>query len=365
MRPLQSPHNPTDPERSRGITRQDAFRPRRAALAWGVAASVSGHVAIAMLLASPLLWGASGSVHSWTSPSMDDRAREDEERVRLGIERSRAVTLTWLGFEEPEPHFAPLSETEQAAMTPTPGSPGEPGTPGLPAPSPSPSPTELAEAAPPEARPSESAPAETPEEGAGEATAAVPIEPDAHFLDADILLPTAKPSPALRQPAARPSDNPEPERESPETPPAPATPPVPSGGGGGGEGGEPGEPSDRASDAVSNEPTLVVEPGRPAAAEGLEILTDHIRWRRVDQHLAMPRNPTIAITFGPDGRPSLVEFVPDARGIRQSTGHRNVDETLINGVYRWRAQGARIDHLRRHGGPEVRIVLRILLVPER
>ncbi|TVQ61435.1 MAG: hypothetical protein EA378_08670 [Phycisphaerales bacterium] len=333
-------------------------------MAWSVAISVAGHVVIAACLASPLLWASAGSAGAWSGPPEPPNPDEDD-RTRLGIERSRTVTLTWLGYEDPEPHFAPWSETEQAALTPTPGEPGDPGSPGPLAPSAA-SPDASPPTPPaPATNPSEEAtPTPTPATGETEPST-VPVEPDVHFLDAELLLPTVKPGGEVRPAPPRPAREASERDPSPDTPPSPPMPPTPTGGGGGGSGGERGDPSDRASEAVSNEPTLVVDPGRPAAAEGLELLTDHIRWRRVDQHLARPRNPTIAITFDANGRPSLVEFVPDARGIRQSTGHRGIDETLINGVYRWRARGERIDQLQAEGGEGVRIVLRVLLVPER
>ena len=50
--------------------------------------------------------------------SLDEPAPpEAEDESRLGIERSRRVTVNWLGFADPTPHRARESELEQAALS--------------------------------------------------------------------------------------------------------------------------------------------------------------------------------------------------------------------------------------------------------
>jgi len=81
-----------------------------------------------------------------------DPAERRQEEVRLGIDRSSATTLNWIGYEEYERHLAELAEVEQAAyrLAAASGSSGEASTlvpPSPPAPSvavsPDPSPLPL------------------------------------------------------------------------------------------------------------------------------------------------------------------------------------------------------------------------------
>jgi len=333
-----TPHNLTpaiprvDPRRAPA---GDTFVPPRSGLVLGAGLSVAGHLGLALLVAVPAFWGGGSAGGAWA-------AEAAEERVVLGMDRARAVTLTWLGYEdpEPEPHLARLSETDQAALTPTPGQAALPSLPPTP------------EASEPAPSMSSASGGELPEAGS-----------DAPLYEADLVLPESGGERPGRVAPVRPEGDGERESRGEATPESPPTPPTPPGEGAGREG-RPGEGSERASDATSTEPTLVVDPGRPASAQGLEILTDHIRWSIIDLRLARPRNPTVAMTFDMSGRPTLVEFVPDEHGVRRSTGHNGVDETLINAMYRWRARGERLEEMRQRGETDVRIVLRVRLVAE-
>lgn len=105
-------------------------------------------------------------------------------------------------------------------------------------------------------------------------------------------------------------------------------------------GDKPGERDDREADASATLDSIDVIPGRPAAAKGLRIQTSRPQWSMTTKLTARPGNPSIRITFGPTGRVSSAEFV---RG--KSTGYPDVDQPLLNAIYRWTARGEAIDKL--------------------
>lgn len=105
-------------------------------------------------------------------------------------------------------------------------------------------------------------------------------------------------------------------------------------------GDKPGEKDDREADASAIVDSIEVVPGKPAAAKGLRIQTSRPQWSMTTKLTARPRNPTIRITFGPTGRVTSAEFV---RG--KATGYTEVDQPLLNAIYRWTARGEAIDKL--------------------
>lgn len=130
-------------------------------LAAGAGVSLLLHVAAAMALAInvPGFWASPG--RELQSADLPTPVPPEPPRVRPGIERSKEVTINWLGFERPTPHEAALSTVEQAALNPE--------TPGVPVEAEAvPRPTTTA-AAPP--------PAETPADAASPAPAPVEATP--------------------------------------------------------------------------------------------------------------------------------------------------------------------------------------------
>ncbi len=312
----------------------------------------------------------------------------------LGIESSPHKTETWLGFADPTEHKARRAEVEQAAMDPTPGAGGNAaGAPSIPKPSeqaaeavpppptptvtpptadpavpvqprPAPSdalpqlepvapsqPTPEPQSVPPPVKAPEEQPALKPDEVIAPAPSSVQSEIEAPVgavpprppepappTPPDPLPPTPTAAPP-EKPAVQPVDTPtatEPKEAAEKSPqqaaPSPAKPTVPPGNAPPGE--RPGEKSDRQSTPSALKDTIEVVPGRPAAGQGLEIKTVRPRWSDTTRLVAVPRNPVVRVTFAKSGRVSSVIF---AAG--QNTGWNDVDEPLLDAIYRWTAKG--------------------------
>lgn len=259
----------------------------------------------------------------------EPEARRPVEQ-RLGLEKSRNVTINWLGFEQPTEHSAPEADVEQAELTREPtGTPAE-----TPAPSP---PRETAQQQPEEPSETKTAhPAATPA-AVVEATAGA-VAAAGEWL---VRLPTevAKLAAMIDPPAPQPV-----EPDAPSEPPTEHTPTVASPTPSPAPTGDDGLASQKDADATAFEQTLEVRPGQPAAAEGLQINTVRPRWRYTTLLTASPRNPTVLITFGRDGRVKRAEFAVRGGKVLHS-GERDVDEPLLNAIYQWTAAGKAIEAL--------------------
>lgn len=297
------------------------------------------HIAAAVVVVA----GISGVQPTESPETRDDLAANppvvpepEKPRVRLGIERSNAATITWIGFETPTPHSAPEADTEQPALTRD-------------APSPPPQVAQIHAEGTFSTEQNGSSP--RPEEAEGEQPAAAMVTAEAAPRPVADPLTLAE---ALRDratpiveavlkglAAARPESTPveevrEAERAGTEAAthaPAPASaaaPPVPR---------EPtAEQSPRESDPFALEKPVVVHPGRPAAAEGLEIETRHLRLSLYSQVIAPPGRVRVLATFNRQGRVTDVEFV-------KRTGIAVIDEPILNCVFSWRARGRALEAL--------------------
>lgn len=292
-------------------------------LGMGVVVSVLLHAGGAVMLA----WAPGGADASGLRLPEPDPARpRPTPEVRPGVERSSAVSVTWLGFSDPTPHEAPLSETEQAAMSPAPASRAAEPAPPVP-----PSPTALASEAPRPAVPAEPG---APRGGGIDA----PRSPEAE-------LPDQPPAPQL---AAAPSPRPLPEQTAPqaadeaestrvptsraEIAEAPSEPRTPS------PAGTPGEVADKEATAASTRPPIRVEPGRPVAAEGLDIKTVRPRWTTLTRLTIVPKNPLVLVRFNKAGVVARAELT-------RSSGSSQVDGPLLDSIYLWRASGRALEEL--------------------
>lgn len=283
----------------------------------------------------------------------------------LGLEESPHQTNTWLGFADPTEHKAPLATVDQAEMNPAPGAGGDakepaptnpssqpplpdthptPDNPESPTPSTQPPPRQpQVDPAPdpqPEPRPTEvPPPAPTPVEAPAPTPAAaapqiIPEQPPPQPEELSVPA-NDKAGPPLES-----TLGPRPQEPAEQTPPPPASPPPPVSSrdqipaGKPVKGDRPGEKSDRESTAASVNETVEVVPGRPAAAKGLEIKTIRPRWTETTKLVAVPRNPVVRVTFARSGRVSNAEFTAG-----QNTGWRDVDEPLLDAIYRWTAKG--------------------------
>ena len=293
--------------------------------------------------------------------AMLDQAQELDEPVP-GIQDSTSVSINWLGFAEPTETSGQVSETEQPALSMAPmGEPSEQ------------APAEESEALR-QSAPSQRAPVGPAQ---GEAlTAATPTAPE-----------DLNPAPSL---AIKPQES---DRVVPAgqgalqlnpwgLPPAPERVEGPPAGGsesdsdamdqGQGSQSRPeegaqsgaddiqGMPSDRESVATAlKEATNLTQWSKPLARKGLEIKTVRPRFRTATLLTRLPRNPVVMVSFGPGGRVVHAEFVRDGRRIYNS-GSRDVDEPLLDAVYKWRATGKELESLGKDERIEfaIRIMLR-------
>ncbi|MCL4221566.1 MAG: hypothetical protein KJZ65_09355 [Phycisphaerales bacterium] len=247
---------------------------------------------------------------------------------RLGIERSNAVTVTWVGFESPTEHQAPLSQVEQAMLTPAPGL----------------SPLASAEPAP-QAPPAEVSPPTPAAQPSPRATQTQPTPPPAPGVPLEVLAPVAIAPPAptsdrALEPTQTPSAPTEPVTPTRPEQTQPATPPTPSES----ASGRPGLQDPRESDAAALKRPLEYKPGKPIAGEGIEITTVRPNFGTTVRMLANPDNPLVVIDFGPDGRVRHARFARNATRTL-NTGNPYVDGAILDAIYRWKARGKAIDEL--------------------
>lgn len=262
-----------------------------------IAASILLHLTLAAFLAPRL-----AELEASATP-LRPVDRKPAPHATLGIERSPAVTMTWLGYEEAKPHEAPKADVEQAAFT-----------------------LKSARAA---IAQSAAQASERAVQMLGSLRAAFVLA--ARTMPAgEVPITAAEPVPATPDPpdaAANPAGAPSGAAE----PSPPADP---------GEAGEPGEASDRESDAASLEPPAEAVLGQPVAAEGLEIKT-----RRPDLSITArlrggARNPVVHITFGRNGRVLRADYKEG-----MTTGNTELDTGLRASIFTWTATGENLEKI--------------------
>ncbi len=314
----------------------------------GLWISLSGHIFFAMGfvrygpdLVSDQLTRVSKRTETPAHKPTTEEPEKLPRTIRLGLAKSEANTLTWLGFEEATEHAAPVGMVEQSQMTLQPagpqarperaaGGPVEPSPPQA-APSP-PSPPDLLQQ--PQQR-----------QAADAAAAMAELRQRAAELSQELV--SASPNPAKTEPGQRTPEPPKPQPAAPPTPPIPTaqpTPQTPPATAPGEGGGLPGIQSDKESTAVAIKQAPTVRPGQVAAAQGLEIKTRVPRWTITTLMTLKPRNPTVLITFRRDCTVRNVEFAR-AGGMEYSTGHESWDQPLLNAIYGWTASGKPLSEL--------------------
>jgi len=280
-------------------------------------------------------------------------------KIRAGIERSDHNTLTWLGFEEPEPHEAKEDLQDQAAFSPEP-LPGEPDPPQVPVQG-AETPVQPAEEAleQPTQEPTEEHPPEPPapqpeSEVKQEESTQIDLDPVVEQglrAGAPVMItPPIEESPEPIEDVFEPIE-PRPVNLSAASPsPSAAQPPQPQGvqeptdgqereRAGGAQTRDALE-SEKESSATSRITPVRVRPGRPAAAQGLDITTVRPQWPLVTRLSAMPRDPVLWVRFNREGRVDDAGFVEG-----RSTGDNRVDGPLLDAIFRWTAKGKAIDAL--------------------
>jgi len=233
--------------------------------------------------------------------------RPEPEPTPLGLDRSRTVSVSWLGFETPTDHRAPRSEVEQSRLEIDPGRQGGAAFQ-----------RQVAHAA-----------AATAQRARKAAEAAATAFQDLLSQTADAIR-LAQQSERVEQIAAAPAPPAQPaqpaETDSPD-----------SGAAGDGEGQE----SEKEADATALIEPFEIRLGRTASGEGLEIFTQRPpRFTLLIRRMTRPRNPLVDIEFKPDG---TVESARFRRG--EGTGYTAVDEPLLDAIYGWRARGSRLEAL--------------------
>ena len=370
-----------------------------------------------VLAVAIFLWASTASGQSQAithEVPTDEESAEEPPAEPLGIDKSEAETLTWIGYEEYAEHLARLSEVEQAAMStaPTAGGGGSPA-----ASNPS---VAVARAAAPaipmSAQPAAAAPAmtvpnpetelpeilidpevlldekieptvepepvdsKTTEESSTSETEATPdptttpdeqtttkdetkeeetkddaaenVEPESPTEENPPIDPSSDPAP---KPSPEPTPTPQP---SPEPKPEPAE----SDGEGDGEGEGPGEPAaepgndadkDAEATSLTKVPASEWKQGKPLAAQGLNIRTRRPNIPLVSWLSYQPQfNPVARIEFDRTGKPVRAMLIV-------KSGEDRLDENLTDMLFRWRASGTRLTQLT--GDETVTIELQLLL----
>ena len=344
---------------------------------------------------------------------LEDEREPAPEQEPLGIEESDTETLTWIGYEEYREHLARLSEVEQAAMLTTPVAGGGGTPPPSRPPSSPPTPTTPTADLPSSAAPTATTTAPAPETTDAEVilarevvteTKTVPtVDPkpiesetidEATTSDAEATPdPSTRPDPettttedaAPEEPTPVPpvdeSSDPQTDSKPPPVPqpdPGPAPEPAPkptpkptpeadgdegdTKGDATGEGDGPGEPAtesgndaDKDAEATSliKVPASEWKQGKPLAAQGLNITTRRPQIPPTGWLSYRPKyNPVARIEFDRTGKPKRASLL-----VRSE--EPNLDERLIDMLYRWRAKGARLRKLT--GDQTVTIEIQLLL----
>jgi hypothetical protein len=287
--------------------------------AWRLPAALLISVLLHLIAMALLLRGPAHDTHLDFAGILD---RTDPEPTPLGLDRSRTVSVSWLGFETPTEHRAPRSAVEQSRLEVDPGRQGG-----------AVSPRQIVQAA-----------------AAGAQMARDTAETAATTLEAllartaDAIRLAQRQTEQIEQIAAAPAPPPQPapltEVESPD-----------SGVAGEGEGSE----SEKEADPTALTEPFQVQLGRTASGEGLEIFTQRPpRFTTLVQRTARPRNPLVDIRFKPDGTVDSARF---RHG--EGTGYTAVDEPLLDAIYGWRARGSRLEAVGE--GETITVSIRILL----
>jgi TonB family protein len=130
-----------------------------------------------------------------------------------------------------------------------------------------------------------------------------------------------------------------------------AAPPMPPGGDGAQR---IAEPSEAESDASSLKDPIEVHLGRPAAADGIQIVTRRPAFTLLTRVTAAPKNPVLSVWFDRSGTVVDVQIL-------ESSGVRDVDEPVVNATYQWQGKGERFEKLA-SAAPDARLKIVVEIV---
>jgi len=170
----------------------------------------------------------------------------------------------------------------------------------------------------------------SPEDGKGQAEKEVkevaeasPLAKPDETLPPVAVAPVAPTPPQEETPASQASPS---SSATPNSPPTPAT---------GGQSKQKGIRSDRESEAFTKKVIdTPMRDGRVQAGKGLNIITRRADFTNTTLLTAPPRDTMVRISFQKSGTVKRAEFVNGS-----ATGNPNVDDPLMNAIYRWRASG--------------------------
>lgn len=277
---------------------------RAGALArWALAVPAS--MAVHVLIAAALL---RGGVDPNRLAEAAEKTSPLEIPIKLGIEKSQAVTPNWLGFETPTPHVALPTPVNQSELTRAQGSQRD----------------NLARAL----------------------SAQVQATATQAMAEARAVLDAFRAQLLQAQAEAQAATQAEPATEAPPQPtPQPAVEPTPAQDDQ--QDGSPGIQDTRVSPAVSL-PTDVRrnELGKVVATEGLRINTTRLHLTDLQRSMGRPPSPLVEIFFDHTGRVFRAR-IPDGRG----SGRSDIDQALLNAIYEWTAEGEAIDALEERDPP--------------
>lgn len=294
-------------------------RASRSLARWAIAvpASVACHLLVAVVVLR-------AGVDPAKMAEAADRMPPLEIPIKLGIEKSDAVTPNWLGFQTPTPHVATPAPVEQSALTRAEGDQRD----------------NLARAA------SASLQATT-SQALAQARAMLEVfrEQLAESMARAQSERRAK-AQAENEAAAQPVEEPAPQPQPAEPTPAEDDQ----------QDGSPGTQDTRAA-PPSSEPIEMrrVELGKAISAEGLKINTTRMHLTSLQRARRPGGNPLVEIFFDHAGQVAKARI---SRG--RGSGRSDIDQALINAIYEWTAEGEAIDELE-DGDAPLLLRMRILL----
>jgi hypothetical protein len=287
------------------------------------------HALLLPLFASDLF----RSFHPDETPPPLDPALPTDDPLALGRDQPQLSTVAWISYDDFQKLLATQSTTEQPAlqqdqdplahapieMNPTPPAPSAPDAP--------------APAA--AAAPDLSAQPQQPAAAADSPLRTDPLPPS----PAAQTIPLTQPMVALMTPAPPMPQPADPSLQNPADPADPTSAKPTS-----------APRSDRQSPPVTIEGNFKIVPGEVLTGQGIEIKTAVPRFSVVTLVSTIPRNPTVQLTFDPDGRVIRADIL-------QSAGSENVDGPVLASLYKWKASGEKFEQLHSELQLEVTLLL--------
>ena len=302
--------------------------------------------------------GQEGAGSAFERPELNEPPPDPTSRIELGDPESRAVSMSWIGFDEYKKHVAMEAEVDQPALTMDPASAAS-GAAGS---------ISAARTAMEQATSAARAEAQKALEEMAAGLKALGswanVLPDGREDVKDLVAAGTSDSPTkeMRQEQAKPAEQEAKQQEKIAKEQKAGEEAAAQGETGSGTvvgtvaqravEGESGQKDDRESDPTSVNRNQLGDPGHPLAARGLRIRTVRPVFSHYTSIMTNPRHPVVRIYFDSRGRAKRVELL-------EASGNPDIDRPVLDAVYRWTATGESLKEL---GGSEtVTVDVRILL----